>query len=134
MEIFLGVDSDGVEFGGFYMDVDAIFKKAKLFQAFGLLEETGRQSREALKGGFAVGIEAYVFPIPGRDSVTGLSITIKGDGGAGEVEGAAVVGGDYFYGIGVGDVFWSAEDFEGGDFDVMLGEGAKECGEVLGLE
>jgi hypothetical protein len=62
------------------------------------------------------------------------SITIVGDGGAGEIEGAAVGGGDYFDCVGVGDVLGSAEDFEGGDFDLRLGEGAEEGGEVLGSE
>ena len=61
-------------------------------------------------------------------------VAVVGDGGAGEVEGAAVGGGDYFYGVGVGDVGGGAADFEGGDFDVGVGEGAEEGGEVFGLE
>jgi len=64
----------------------------------------------------------------------GGSIAIVRDGGAGEVEGAAVGGGDYFYGVGVGDVFGRAEDFEGGDFHMLLGEGAQEGSEVLRFE
>ena len=64
----------------------------------------------------------------------GGSIAIVRDGGAGEVEGAAVGGGDYLYGVGVGDVFGGAEDFEGGDFDVVVSERAEEGGEVLGFE
>jgi len=56
------------------------------------------------------------------------------DGGAGEVESSAVGGGDDFDGVWVGDVFGRAEDFEGGDFDLRLGKGAEECGEVFGLE
>ncbi len=61
-------------------------------------------------------------------------VAIVGDGGAGEVEGAAVGGGDDFDGVWVGDVFGGAEDFEGGDLDVRLCEGAEEGGEVFGLE
>ena len=52
-------------------------------------------------------------------------VAVVWDGGAGEVEGAAVGGGDYFYGVGVGDVFGAAADFEGGDVDAGLGEGAR---------
>ncbi len=63
-----------------------------------------------------------------------VAIAVVGDGGAGEVEGAAVGGGDYFYGVWVGDVLGGAEDFEGGDFDLGPGEGAEERGEVFGFE
>ncbi len=63
-----------------------------------------------------------------------LGVAVVGDGGAGEVEGAAVGGGDDFDGVGVVDVLGGAEDFEGGDFDVRLGEGAEEGGEVFGFE
>jgi len=73
-----------------------------------------------------------VFPVLRGCSVAGISII--GDGGAGEVEGAAVGGGDDLDCVGVGDVLGGAEDFEGGDFDVRLCEGAEEGGEVLGLE
>ncbi|MCU1252188.1 MAG: hypothetical protein JWQ49_5217 [Edaphobacter sp.] len=68
------------------------------------------------------------------DVVAGLSVAIKGDGGSGEVEGSAVGGGDYFDCVWVGDAVGSAEDLEGGDFDVRLREGAEEGGEVLGFE
>ena len=94
-----------------------------MFEALGLLEEAGGQGGEALKGGFAVGVEADVLPV-----LRGCSIAVVWDGGAGEVESAAVGGGDHFYGVGVGDVFGRAEDFEGGDFDVLVGEGAEEGG------
>ena len=70
-----------------------------------------------------------MFPVLGR-----VAVTVVRDGGAGEVEGAAVGGGDYLYGVGVGDVFGGAEDFEGGDFDVVVSERAEEGGEVLGFE
>ena len=63
-----------------------------------------------------------------------MGIAIVGDGCAGEVECSAVGGGNYFYGVGVGDVGWGAEDFEGGDLDVWLGEGAEQGGDVLGFQ
>jgi hypothetical protein len=76
-----------------------------------------------------------VFPVLRRyDVVSGLSVAVVRDGGAGEVEGAAVGGGDYFDGVWVGDVLGGAEDFEGGDFDLRLGERAEESCDVLGLE
>jgi hypothetical protein len=129
VEVFFGVDSNGVVFGGLDVDGDVVFEEAELFEALGLFEEAGREGGEALEGGLAVGVEADVLPVLRRGS-----IAVVWDGGSGEVESAAVAGGDYFYGVGVGDVFGRAEDFEGGDYDVGLGEGAEEGGEVLGLE
>ena len=38
-------------------------------------------------------------------------VAVVGDGGAGEVEGSAVGSGDYFYGVGIGDVGGGAADF-----------------------
>ena len=66
--------------------------------------------------------------------VGGGVFTVVGDGGAGEVERAAVRGCDYFYGVRVGDVGGGAADFKGGNFDLGLGEGAEEGGEVFGFE
>jgi len=63
-----------------------------------------------------------------------LGVSVVRDGGAGEVEGAAVGGGDYFDYVWVGDVLGSAEDLEGGNLDLRLREGAEEGGEVLGFE
>ena len=60
-----------------------------------------------------------MFPVVGSGVVT-----VVRDGGAGEVEGAAVGGGDYFYGVGIGDVSGGATDFEGGDFNFGVREGA----------
>jgi hypothetical protein len=134
VQVFFGVDADGVEFGGFDVDVDAVFEEAELLEALGLFECAGRQGGEALECGFAVGVEADVLPILRCCDVAGLSVAVKGDGGAGEVEGAAVGGGDYFDCVGVGDVLGGAADFEGGDFDVRTGEGMEERGEVLGFE
>ena len=128
-EVFFGVDAYGVVVGGFDVDVDVVFEEAELFEAFGLFEGAGGQGGEALECGFAVRVEAYVFPVVG-----GGVVTVVRDGGAGEVEGSAVGGGDYFDGVWVGYVFGSAEDFEGGDFDVRLREGSEEGGEVFGFE
>ena len=131
LEVFFGVDAYGVEVGGFDVDGDSVFEEAELFEALGLFEGAGGQGGEAVEGGFAVGVEADVLPVVRWDYV---GVAVVGDGGAGEVEGAAVGGGDDFYGVGVGDVLGGAEDFEGGDFDVRLGEGAEEGGEVFGFE
>ena len=49
--------------------------------------------------------------LPVLRRIVDAGIPMIGDGGAGEVEGAAVGGGDYFDGVGVGDVFGGAEDF-----------------------
>ena len=138
-EIFFGVYADGVKLRGLDVDVDVVFKEAELFEAFGLLQRAGRQGGESLQGLFAVGVEADVLPVFGRGVVAGLSVVgapvaVVGDGCAGEVEGSAVGGGDYFYSIGIGDVVWSAEDFEGGDLDVWPGEWLEESGDVLRLQ
>jgi hypothetical protein len=122
VEVFFGVDADGVEAGGFDVDVNVVFEEAELLEALGLFESAGGQGGEALERGFAVGVEAEVFPVLRGGIVLGIAVV--GDGGAGEIEGSTVGGGDYFDGVGVGDVLGCAEDFEGGDFDVRLCEGA----------
>ncbi len=81
------------------------------------------------RGVFAVGVEADVLPALGAGA-----IAVVRDGGAGEVEGAAVGGGDYFYGVGVANIVGGAGDFEGGDFDVGLGEGFEQGGDVFGAK
>ena len=63
LEVFFGVDAYGVEGGGFDVEVDVVFEEAELFEAFGLFEDAGRQGGELLQGGFAVGVEADVFPV-----------------------------------------------------------------------
>ena len=55
-EIFFRVYSDGVEFGGFDVDIDTVFEEAELFEAFDLFEGAGGQGGEALECGFAVGV------------------------------------------------------------------------------
>lgn len=128
-EVFFGVDAYGVVVGGFDVDVDVVFEEAELFEALDLFECADGQGGEAVEGGFAVGVEADVLPVI-RVGV----VAVVGDGGAGEVEGATVGSGDYFYGVGVGDVAGGAADFEGGDFDLGVGEGAEEGGDVFGFE
>ena len=65
------------------------------------------------------------------DGSVAVVISVVGDGGAGEVEGSAVGGGDYFYGVWVVDVVGGAADFEGGDLDFGAGEGAGKGGQVF---
>ncbi len=89
VEVFFGVNADGVEVGGFDVDGDAVFEEAELLEALGVFEEAVWQGGEALECGFAVGVEADVLPI-----WRGLAVAIVWDGGAGEVEGAAVGCGD----------------------------------------
>jgi hypothetical protein len=93
--------------------------------------------RQEVEGGAVVGVEADVFEV--RDwgcTFYVLRCSVIGDGGAGEVEGAAGGGGDDFYGVGVGDVFGRAGGFEGGDGGRVDGvvEGRDECGDVRGAE
>ncbi len=85
MEVFFGVDADGVEVGGLDVDGDAVFEEAELFEALGVFERAVGQGGEALEGGFAVGVEADVLPV-----LRLCLVAIVWDGGAGEVEGAAV--------------------------------------------
>ena len=138
MEVGFGVYAYGVEGGGGYVDVEAVFEEAELFEALGVLEGAVGEGGKEVEGGFAVGVQAYVLPVLRSEAVGGARLwpdrRIVGDGGAGEVEGAVVGVGDYFYGVGIGDVFGGAEDFEGGDVDGRVGERGEERGQVLGLE
>jgi hypothetical protein len=135
VEVFFGVDADGVEVGGFDVNGDAVFEEAQLFQALGMFESAGGQGGEALEGGLAVPVEADVLPVWRRGAIANIaSIAVVRDGGAGEVEGPAIGGGDDFDGVWVGDVLFRAEDFEGRDLDVGMSEGAEERGEMLGLK
>jgi len=84
---------------------------------------------KALESGLAVCVEANVFPVLCR-----AAVTVVRDRGSGEVESAAIGGGDNFYGVWIMDIGGGAGDLEGGDLDVLLGEGAKQGGEVLGFE
>jgi hypothetical protein len=129
LEVFFGVYAYGVVVGGFDVDVDVVFEEAELFEAFGLFEGAGGEGGKTLEGGFAVGIEAQVLPVWGAGSVA-----VVRDRGSGEVEGSAVGGGDYFYGVWVVDVSGSATDFEGGDLDFRAGEGMEQGGEVFGFK
>ena len=110
LEVFFGVYAYGVVVGGFDVDVDVVFEDAELFEPLGVLEGAGGKGGEALEDGFAVGVEAEVLPVLGGGSVA-VVISVVGDGGAGEVEGSTVGGGDYFYGVWVVDVVGGAADF-----------------------
>ena len=63
VEVFFGVDADGVEGSGLGVDVDSVFEKAELFEALGLFQGAGGQGGEALEGRFAICVEADVFPV-----------------------------------------------------------------------
>jgi len=106
LEVFFGVYAYGVVVGGFDVDVDVVFEETELFEALGMFERAGGEGGEALEGGFAVGVEAEVLPV-----LRAGSVAVVRDGGAGEVEGSAVGGGDNFYGVGIVDVFRGAADF-----------------------
>jgi hypothetical protein len=42
LQVFFGVDADGVELGGLYVDGDVVFEEAELFEALGLFEKAER--------------------------------------------------------------------------------------------
>ncbi len=105
LKVVFGVDADGVDRGGFDVHGDVVFKEAELFEAFGLLEGAGGKGGEATEGVGRVGVQADVLPELGVGMVR---IAVKGDGGAGEVEGAAVGGSDDFDGVGIVDVLGGA--------------------------
>ena len=63
VKVFFGVDADGVVVGGLDVDVEAVFEEPELLQALGAFEWAGRQGREALERGLAIGIEADVLPV-----------------------------------------------------------------------
>ncbi len=129
-EVGFGVDANGVVVGGLHVDVEAILEEPKLFEALGAFELAWRQGGKAIERRLAIGVEADVFPVLGqkprlRIATWGPRVALVGDSGTGEVERATVGGGDDFYGVRVGDVFWSAEDFERGDVDVRVREGTE---------
>jgi hypothetical protein len=49
VEVFFGVDTDGVEGGGLDVDVDSVFEEAELFEALGLFEGAGGQGWELVE-------------------------------------------------------------------------------------
>jgi hypothetical protein len=138
VEVFFGIDADGVEAGGFDVNVDVVFEEAELFETLYVFEGAGGQSGEALECGLAVGVETDVLPVLGRGEIpiaaNVASVAIVRDGSAGEVEGSAIGGGDDLDGVWVGDVLGSAEDFEGRDLDVWLCKRAEERRQVLWFE
>ena len=74
MEVFFGVYADGVEVGGFDVDVDAVFEEAELLQALSALELAGRQRGEEMQRSLAVGVEADVLPVFGCGVVVGVAV------------------------------------------------------------
>jgi hypothetical protein len=56
VEVFFGVYTDGVEVGGFDVDVDAVFEEAELLEALGVFKGAGGQGGEALERGFTVSV------------------------------------------------------------------------------
>lgn len=111
------------------MDVDAVVEETELFETLDLFEPGGREGGEFLERGFAVGVDAEVLAVSGK-----ASVAIEGDGGAGEVEGAVVAGGDDFDGVGIVDVGGGAADGEGGDLDLGALEQLQHGCEVAGGE
>jgi hypothetical protein len=133
VEVLFGIDADGVVLGGGDVEGEAVFEEAELLETLGALEGAGRELGEAVEGGAAIGVEADVLPVLGMGLVASF-VPIVGDGGAREVKGAAVGGGDDLDRVGIGDVLFRAGDLEGRDVDVGVLEGCEQGGEVLGLE
>ena len=48
VEIFFGVDADGVEGGGFDVNVDVVFEEAELFEALDVFEGAWGQGGESV--------------------------------------------------------------------------------------
>ena len=48
-EVGFGIDADGVEFGGFDVEVEAVFEEAELFEAFGAFEDAGGRVGKRLR-------------------------------------------------------------------------------------
>jgi hypothetical protein len=129
VEVGFGVDADGVVVGGLDVEVEAVFEEAELFESLGALELAGGQRGEEIERGLAIGVEADVLPVR-----RGSAVAVVGDGGAGEIEGAAIGGGDDFDRVWVGDVLGGAADFQRGHVDVCVRERAKQGGDVFGAE
>ena len=56
MEVGFGVYAYGVEVGGGYVDVEAVFEEAELFEALGDFEGSVGEGGELVEGGLAVGV------------------------------------------------------------------------------
>jgi len=129
VEVVFGVDAYRVCRGLGYVDVDVVFEQAELFEAFDLFEICRWERGEPLEGGAAVGVEAEMLPAGGS-----VAVAVVRDGGAGEVEGAAVWCGDDFDYVGVGEAVIRAADFEGGNSDLGASERVEQGFDVAGLE
>lgn len=112
------------------MDGDAVVEEAELLKALDALDPRRRKSGEGVESGFAIGVDAEMFAIAGEAG----GIAVVGDGGAGEVEGAVVGGGDDLDGVGIGDVVGRTADGKGGYLDIGAVKELEERGEMLGRE
>jgi hypothetical protein len=130
LEIFFGIDADGVAGGGGDVDGDPVVEETELFEALDTFEPGGRERGEAIKGGFAVSVDAEMLAIAGEAGV----FAVVRDGGAGEVESAVIAGGDDFNGVGIEDVGNGTMDGEGGDLDFGALEELQHRCEVIGSE
>jgi hypothetical protein len=129
VEILFGIDTDGVTGSSGDVDGDAVVKEAELFEPLDPFEPGGREGGESVEGRFAIGVDAEVFAITGK-----TAIAIEGDGGAREVEGAVIVGGDDFDGVGIMDVGGGAADGKGCDLNLGALEELQQRHEVLRRE
>ena len=111
------------------MDRDAVVEETQLFEALDSFEPGRREGGESVEGRFAIGVDAEVFAITGK-----TAIAIEGDGGAREVEGAVIVGGDDFDGVGIMDVGGGAADGKGCDLNLGALEELQQRHEVLRRE
>ena len=128
-EVSFGVDSDGVVVGGLDVKLETVLQEAKLFQALGSFKGAGRQCREEIERGLAIGVQADVLPVK-RGSV----VAVVGDRCTREIERSAIRSGDYLDRVRIDDVLRRASDLQGGDIDVGLPEGAQQCGDVFRAE
>jgi hypothetical protein len=107
------------------VDVDAVVEETELFEALDAFEPGRREGGEPIEGGFAVGVDAEVLAIAGE-----TAIAIEGNGGAREVQGAVVVGGNDLDGVGIVDVGSGATDGEGCDLNLGALEELEQGHEV----
>ena len=93
--IFRSVDSDAAFSDDSQSDPVAIFENPELFELFGYLQIGRRHGGDLLEKFWPEGIDAQVQKGPWL-TFEGLSIAVKGDGRAGEIEGIAAVVFEHF--------------------------------------
>jgi hypothetical protein len=125
-QIFFGVDTNGVAGCAGDVDGNAVVEKAELLETLDALQPGRRKGGESIEGRFPIGVDAEVLAIAGK-----TAIPIEGDGGAGKVEGAVVVGSNNFDGVGIVDVGSGAADGEGCDLNLGALEELQQGHEVL---